>query len=50
VLERKYNSACFILSEEKRVNEKNNYDELAPDLSATKFLKQLVNYVKGNIN
>jgi len=49
VLERKYNSACFVLSEEKIVNQKDNYNVPASDLSANQFLKQLITHVKANM-
>ena len=49
ILERKYNSACLILSDSERHQEPNNYTEPSSDLSADQFIKQLLNHVRTHV-
>ena len=45
VLERQYSSACFLLSDPADWEKSENYREPAEDLSASRFLSQLVHHV-----
>lgn len=45
VRERHYNSACFLLAEKALANQVPNYTEPAPDLTANKFLTDLLRHV-----
>ncbi len=49
ILERKYNSACLILSDSEQHQEPNNYTEPSPDLAADQFIKQLLNHVMTQV-
>lgn len=45
VRERKYNSACLLLSAKENLDEEENYHSPAEDLSDTQFLEQLLRHV-----
>ena len=45
VLERHYSSACMMLSDASRAEQRENYSEPAEDLSAAQFLTQLLSHV-----
>lgn len=45
VLERQYNSASFIMADQANADEKENYTEPAPDLTASIFLDRLLRQV-----
>jgi hypothetical protein len=47
VLERHYDTACFLMSESRRARLKQNYSEPADDLSASQFFKQMLVQVSG---
>jgi cyclopropane fatty-acyl-phospholipid synthase-like methyltransferase len=50
VLERQYSAACLIFSDSNKKEKNENYVEPAVDLSATQFLKQLLNHVNLSKN
>ena len=45
VRERKYDAACFIIADPKRVDASDNYAEPAVDLSAARFLSGMLHHV-----
>ncbi len=45
VLERQYNAACFLMAEHGKAAQRRNYTEPADDLSAKRFLSQLLRHV-----
>ncbi len=45
VLDRQYNAACFLMADQHRANEKENYVEPAEDLTARIFLDRLLRQV-----
>lgn len=47
VLERQYNSACFMLTDKQRAEETENYSEPSEDLSADQFLGQLLSHIRA---
>jgi hypothetical protein len=46
VLERHYNSACFMLADKQRAEQTENYSEPSEDLSAYQFLGQLLSHIR----
>lgn len=46
VRERQYNAACFLLADRSRAQLPDNYSEPAEDLSATRFLTELIRHVR----
>lgn len=46
VRERQYNAACFIVAARDRADAEDNYTEPAPDLSASRFLEDLIRHVR----
>lgn len=50
VLERHYSSACFIMANREAAGSRNNYSEPAPDLSAERFLTQLLGHLVISMN
>lgn len=47
VLERQYNSACFMLADKQRAEQTENYSEPSEDLSADQFLGQLLSHIRA---
>jgi hypothetical protein len=47
VLERHYNSACFMLADKQRAEQTENYSEPSEDLSAYQFLGQLLSHIRA---
>ncbi|MCM8750482.1 PaeR7I family type II restriction endonuclease [Thermomicrobiaceae bacterium CFH 74404] len=50
VKERQYSAACLLLVDRSKAHERANYDEPAEDLSARRFLAQLLGHVLGQLS
>lgn len=50
VLERHYRSACFLMANREVAGSRNNYLEPAPDLSAQRFLTQLLGHLAVSVD